>query len=304
MLSWHGGLSGSAPLLASNPGAVRQVPLEQTIFSTGNFWASALLFVLPFYLVALHTLLFRKRFFSPPAPVEPAETRGESTDTLPARLATFLLAALGLATVGLVLSENGGWSAYTIELTTFAMLFLGLLFSRHPAQYQDSLRQSTVDVVPILLQFPFYFGILGVLQMDDYQLPRQVAALASRANPWLVECASYFGKDPKDVFLVATYLSACLLKLFIPSGGAQWLLQGPEALQMAKAAGADDGKVVLAIAYGNQTGNLLQPFWLLPIIALTRVRLVQVLAFTSLCFIPAAVIFLTCLLWPSMAPGK
>lgn len=78
-----------------------------------------------------------------------------------------------------------------------------------------------------------------------------------------------------------------------------WELQGQVTLDenVNNNLGVEPAKIVLAIAYGHQVGNMLQPFWVLPIVSLTRLRVADILAFSAFCAIPAAAVFLGCLLW-------
>jgi short-chain fatty acids transporter len=81
---------------------------------------------------------------------------------------------------------------------------------------------------------------------------------------------------------VYTFLSACLLNMFIPSGGGQWAVQGPVALESGLALGVPPGKMVMAVAYGDQITNMLQVFWALPLLAITGARARDIVGYTSL----------------------
>ena len=75
--------------------------------------------------------------------------------------------------------------------------------------------------------------------------------------------ASVLPREKAAAFL--TYVSACVVNFFVPSGGGQWALQGPIIAETARAIGMAPGPLVLAMAYGDQCTNLLQPFWALPL---------------------------------------
>lgn len=68
----------------------------------------------------------------------------------------------------------------------------------------------------------------------------------------------------KDTFPVMTFFSSALINFAVPSGGGHWVIQGPFVMPAAQALGADLGKSVMAIAYGEQWMNMAQPFWALP----------------------------------------
>ena len=86
-----------------------------------------------------------------------------------------------------------------------------------------------------------------------------------------------------------TFVSAGVVNLFVPSGGGQWAVQGPIALEAGAAAGVSDAKMVMAVAYGDQLTNMLQPFWALPLLAITGVRARDIVGFTALLMLVAAV---------------
>src|SRR5690606_22725168 len=69
-----------------------------------------------------------------------------------------------------------------------------------------------------------------------------------------------------------TFASAAIVNLFVPSGGGQWGIQGPIALEAGARLGVDPGRMIMAVAYGDQLTNMLQPFWALPLLAITGVR--------------------------------
>lgn len=69
------------------------------------------------------------------------------------------------------------------------------------------------------------------------------------------------------------FFSAGVINIFIPSGGAQWALQGPSFIAAAQTLDVDLGLTTMAVAYGDQWTNLIQPFTAIPILALTGLRL-------------------------------
>jgi short-chain fatty acids transporter len=86
-----------------------------------------------------------------------------------------------------------------------------------------------------------------------------------------------------------SYLSAAVVNLFVPSGGGQWAIQGPIAIEAGRAAGVPLGKMVMSIAYGDQLTNMLQPFWALPLLAITRVRARDIVGYTSIAMVVGGV---------------
>jgi short-chain fatty acids transporter len=90
---------------------------------------------------------------------------------------------------------------------------------------------------------------------------------------------------------LATLLSAGFVNLFIPSGGAQWSVQGPIVIRAAVDAGVDPARVVMALAYGDEWTNLLQPFWALPLLGITGARAADVFGYTMVLAVVVGVVF-------------
>lgn len=88
-----------------------------------------------------------------------------------------------------------------------------------------------------------------------------------------------------------TFLSAGLVNLFVPSGGGQWAVQGPILIETTQQLGADLPKAIMAMAYGDQWTNMLQPFWALPLLGITKLRPQQVLPYSFIIFSLGLVIF-------------
>jgi short-chain fatty acids transporter len=84
-----------------------------------------------------------------------------------------------------------------------------------------------------------------------------------------------------------TFLAASVINLFVPSGGGQWAVQGPVAMDAAVNAGVDPAKIVMAVAYGDQLTNMLQPFWALPLLAITGAKARDIVGYTAIVMVAA-----------------
>ena len=89
-----------------------------------------------------------------------------------------------------------------------------------------------------------------------------------------------------------TFFSAGLVNLFVPSGGGQWAIQGPIILEAATQLGVPLNKMILALAYGDQLTNMLQPFWALPLLSITGLQAKDILPYTLILFLVGLVIFI------------
>ena len=87
------------------------------------------------------------------------------------------------------------------------------------------------------------------------------------------------------------------MNLFVPSGGGQWAVQGPIAVEAARAFDIPVEQVIMAVAYGDQWTNMLQPFWALPLLAITGIRARDILGYTALFLLVGGAWMVGCLLW-------
>jgi short-chain fatty acids transporter len=97
-------------------------------------------------------------------------------------------------------------------------------------------------------------------------------------------------------FHVLAFLSAGLLNFFIPSGGGQFYIQGPMLIQAASELGLSIPKTIMALSYGDQWTNMLQPFWALPLLGITKIKLKDIFPYCLALFAISGVIFMMALL--------
>ena len=268
---WHGGFSGSAPLAVAETGHPLEditgvLGMQQTVFSAKNLVLSLVLLTLvPLFLMALsHFGVATKN--QPVAPRPKAEL-GEK----PSGAEFFLI--LGFAGLALYwwFSLRVGLGLNTV---IFAFLFLGLVSHGSASRYAAAMDRATGSISGIVLQFPFYAGIIGVAAKSGL-----VGVLSNGFVAASHAVESSLGFQP---FLIFVFLSAGLANLFVPSGGGQWMIQGPIVITAAQQLDIDTSSAILAIAYGDQWTNLLQPFWALPLLSITGLKPAQLLSVTSL----------------------
>ncbi|WKE66868.1 TIGR00366 family protein [Gallaecimonas kandeliae] len=252
-LIWHAGLSGSIPLTINTPGhfeekAIGLIPTSQTIFAGYNLLiVLALVIVMPL----LNMLMLDKN-----TKLAKVESQDDSQLTagygpgLNSRWPTLLTAALMLAWLLPYFFGGGGLNLNVLNL---CFLTLALLLFGTAARFLGALPQAVSTAGGILIQFPFYAGIMALMQSSG---------LATDLAQFFVHIS-----DQQSLPLW-TFLSGGIINLFVPSGGGQWAVQAPVMLPAAAALNVDVAKVAMAVAWGDAWTNLLQPFWALPVLAI------------------------------------
>lgn len=309
LLVFHGGLSGSAPLSATTVQGARKVlpesawpligdgiGLDRTLFSPLNlFVTGGLLIILPvlFRLLAparaqdcMPMDATAGRASSSPKHDSNDETSADPSTmqardeevTIPDRLdrsptIVWFLAALLLIAVARYVQLNGLLNIQINEVNAL-MFALGLILHGSPRAYMAAVEDGARDCAGIIVQFPIYAGIMALMAASGMvQKITQVFSEIGDAQTL-----------PPLMFAAATVVG-----LFVPSGGAQWGLQGEIALSSGAAAGVDPGVMLMSVAYGDELANMLQPFWALPLLAITGVRARDIVGYTAVAMVVAGV---------------
>jgi short-chain fatty acids transporter len=296
LLVWHGGLSGSAPLSVTQQkdivailgrSDVDPIALGETLFSSMNLIVNVLLFVLvPMFLVwmlpkdskSVVPITYEQAAEDtvsdpPPAKPTPAD-RFERSFIL-----TLLIAAMGVIYLVQYFNEIG-IDRIDLNSINLAFIVLGFLLHGNPRSYGRAISEATASCSGIILAFPFYAGIMGMMDLSG---------LVSHFAGFISEVAGPIALAP------LSFLSAGAVNLFVPSGGGQWAIQGPIVIQAADNLGLPLGKAVMAVAYGDQWTNMLQPFWALPLLGITGLRARDIIGYTGALMLLVAPIFLICL---------
>ena len=290
MLTWHGGLSGSAPLsMTTTSGAekvlpaeyvaeIGTIPLEATIFSPLNLIVSlGLLILIPAFLALLAPAQAGDmKPIDAFHPLEEKPFQSPSESGVPRILNTSWIVAwmLGIAlllAVGRYIAVRGIGSL-GLDQVIMIMLALGLLLHASPAAYMHAATDAARGCAGIIVQFPLYAGIMAMMAAAGL-----VTMIAS----------GFVAAGNTETMPLLSLLAAGIVNIFVPSGGGQWAIQGPIALQSGLDAGVTPGKMVMAVAYGDELTNMLQPFWALPLLAITGVRARDIVGYTAMVMLVA-----------------
>jgi short-chain fatty acids transporter len=281
MLLWHAGTTASAPLLINTPGhflfkEIGLIPLSQTVFLPSNLIVCAVLTLLiPFI---LSRLLPRRGVRT----IEQFNIEGhftpiprlseEKPKTFAEKLERSYLTNATIGTMGLIFMAQyfrANGANLNHNIINFLFLIIGLLLHRNPLEYSRAITNSVRGTSGIILQFPFYGGIMGI--MRDSGLGHEIAGV-------------FVGLANGTTLPFFAYLASVFTKIFIPSGGGEWAVEGPVMLQAAKTLGAPVGLTTMGIAYGNMVGNMFQPFWAIPLLSIMGLKARDIMGYTLAIF--------------------
>ena len=307
---WAQGLSGSAALQMATPGALQPairdivargglvpgglIPFRHTIFLWQSFVAVAVeiaVVVLVMYLAAppagrgktakdLGIDLGERRTANDEPRTTP--TPGQYLEHSPI-LTWFVVALGGVYLARYFWQAAEPLNALNLNILNLAFLLLGFLLHGTPARLMRAVQEATPAVWGVILQFPFYAGIAGVIIAT--RLNEQVASLFVRASTPATFPA-----------LVATY--SAVLGVFVPSGGSKWVIEAPYVMEAAHTMHVHLGWVVSSYDLGEALANLLQPFWMLPILGLFKLSARDVMGYTIVVFLaltPVVLVLVTLL---------
>lgn len=269
---WAFGLSSSAAMLQATPSSIPAtllpitgvIPLTQTIFLWQSMFMAA---VLTLVSVAI-------AYFSCPPPEQartqedlgieyrpleitvPERTRpGEWLDYVP--VLSILVVLLGVPAVVESIRAKGVLEALNLDTFNFLFLMVGLLLHGSPRSFSQAVAASVPATAGVLIQFPFYAFIFGMISKTQ---------LGHVLGTFFADISTHLTFPP----IVAAY--SAVLGVFVPSGGGKWLVEAPYVMQAASAHGINLGWTVQIYNAAEALPNLLNPFWMLPLMGILSVR--------------------------------
>lgn len=280
LMVWHGGLSGSATLVVAEPGHFLEqvtgvLPLGQTTLSIQNLLTSiAVLLVTTsvLYIAGRRTGTTALEKLPLPRSEEEKVTQASPRATWTSRITGLLILMYPIY----LLLQGGGIKDVNLNFVNTILFGLGLLL--HPGLYSftRAAGEAVRGSVGIILQFPLYAGIMGLMQYSGLT-EVMTQGLVSLSTP--------------ATFPLMVLLSAAIVNFLVPSGGGQWAVQGPLLMTAAVAIGANIPHSILAFAYGDELTNMMQPFWALPLLGITGVKAREILPYTLLMMLGGAVVY-------------
>ena len=297
---WHAGISGSIPLkMASdvnelvkdtNGVITSAIPIGNTILDIHNI---VMVVLVTIALVTINSAMHPKtgivaidpallndddvwaNHHSPDhSPVTPA-TKLENS-----RILSGILSLLGFAF--LIISLFIKHKSFDLGSVILLFLFLGIVLHKTPIAYVRSFTKSVGGAAGILLQFPFYAGIMGII----------TGVGESGICLGTVVSEAFVNISTSTTYPIYTFLCAAILNMFVPSGGGHWAIQAPIMFAAGDALNVDHGLTGMAIAWGDAWTNLIQPFWALPALAIAKLNAKDIMGFCLIDLVVSGIIII------------
>ena len=284
---WHMGYSSSAALFVATPGHLLEdrigvIPVTETILSSTNI-------VLALMALAIITIIcpLMKPENKDIIEFNPTPVDDNNNDILDKKGASTLIEKfenhrslnifLGFALVSYIVAtywQNG--FSLNLDIVSWTFLASGLLLASSPMHFIKLINNAAATVGPIILQYPFYSGIMGMMA---------TTGLMAVITDWIISIST------AETLGFFAFLSGGLVNMFIPSGGGQWAVQGPIMIEAALTLDVNPSIVVLGVAYGDQWSNMIQPFWTIPILAIAGLHMRQILGYTFVIFLMTGILY-------------
>lgn len=290
---WHAGISGSIPLKmasdlndlvkATNGVVTETLPISQTILDPHNIiMAAIVIMALVIVNAMMHpkegiiaidpSLLKEDEVIDNVKPSTPAERLEHS------KVLNIVLAVLGFTYLIVSLSVKSG--SFDIGAVILLFLFLGVILHKTPIAYVRAFTKSVGGAAGIVLQFPFYAGIMGII----------TGVGESGICLGTVTSEAFVNISTPTTYPLFTFLCAAILNMFVPSGGGHWAIQAPIMFAAGATLGVDHGLTGMAIAWGDAWTNLIQPFWALPALAIAKLNAKDIMGFCLIDLVVSGII--------------
>tara|TARA_B100001093_G_scaffold520525_1_gene617726 strand:- start:53111 stop:54439 length:1329 start_codon:yes stop_codon:yes gene_type:complete len=291
LMVWHGGISGSAPIKIAESGhfleeKIGVISQAETIFSSMNILTSLLLLIiLPIFMYYLGKKNNTNNINLDISKKEKIIKKIKGIEKIDhSKILAYIFGGLILFFSfykAFIMPDNISLNIITPNYINFVLLGIALVMHKSFYNFLEAVNNAIKGASGILIQFPLYFGIMGIMSESG-----------------MIEMMSTFfvNISNETTFPIFTFFSAGIVNIFIPSGGGQWAVQGPIIIEAANQLAVSIPKSVMALAYGDQITNMLQPFWALPLLGITGLKASEILTYTIKLFLIGVIIFISVLL--------
>ncbi|MFT6400542.1 MAG: short-chain fatty acids transporter [Bradymonadia bacterium] len=288
---WHGGLSGSAPVTVANDGHFLAEQLSGSyvdgVISIGDTVGGTLNLVITGTLIIAIPLVCALLTPKDKADCLPPDESQLTPlpDLRPSGATTLIERIQNHPALGMIFGAGGmlyviaaigtGRTTFGLDSVILLFLFSGLALQGSLTSYSKAVADGARGAGAIVLQFPFYFGMLGLMK---------AGGLITAFSNALVSVST------QTTFPLFAFLSAGAVNFFVPSGGGQWAVQGEILLTAGDRLGVDPITTIMAFSYGDAWTNLLQPFWALPLLGIMGLKAKDIIGYTAVILLIMAVI--------------
>ena len=269
---WALGLSSSAALLQATKSAIPAsllpvtgvIPLTQTIFLPQSMAVAAVLVVVSVIVAyvsapregeARTAKMMGIEFRDEAVPITTATTPAERFENSP--ILNVVIALLMFWFLVTQFRDKGGIAALDLNNFNFLFIAAGLLMHWRPRSFLRAVTKSVPATAGVLIQFPFYGGIFGMISKTP------IAAQLAHA---------FVSITTKTTFPIVVAIYSAILGMFVPSGGGKWIVEAPYVMAAARQWGEHLGWTVQIYNAAEALPNLINPFWMLPLMGILNVR--------------------------------
>lgn len=292
---WHAGLSGSVPLTVASGAKVgelviEKVPVTETILAPYNLiMIGIILICLPLIMAKMmpskdkvitvdpSVFLDEKQLKQEEAEEEKHQAKTPAEKLEHSIIVTVILSMLGITWIITYFYNGGGLD---LNIVNMIFLFAGIIMHKRPINYVHAITHSAKSSAGIILQFPFYAGIMGMMVAKG---PEGVSCAGAMSD-------FFVSISTESTFPIFTFLSAGLVNLFVPSGGGQWAVQAPIMMPAGESLGVSNAITAMAIAWGDAWTNMIQPFWALPALGIAGLGARDIMGYCVVTLIFVAIV--------------
>jgi len=287
LMVWHGGFSGSAPLKVAeaNHFLVEQIgviPIDKTILSTMNIFSAIsiiILLTLSLWFLSKKTNTAEVRIKIQKQNKIIEKSKQFKIDNSSVFLRIFAL--LMFLSIAIKIYEQASYKLININFINFVLFALALWFHKNVNNFLQALNAAIKGSAGILIQFPIYAGIMGIMKYSG---------LSDILTQFFVSIST------ENTLPIYTFISAGIVNVFVPSGGGQWAVQGPVIVEAAQKIGVPVQKIIMALAYGDEITNMIQPFWALPLLGITGLKAKDIFPYTLFMMLIGIIVFVLSLI--------
>src|SRR6516164_517203 len=288
--TWAMGLSSSAAQLQANAASLPKslmpitgvIPFSETIFLWQSVVITAVLLIISVVIAlwsapgpstavtaeAMGIDLAREDEIKVTPPTQPGEWLEHSP------VLTVLLVLLAAGWLYYEFSRHSTMIAISnLNTYNFAFIMLGLLLHWRPKRFLMSVVKAVPATSGVLIQFPFYGAIAAILTQAKNGAGATVSDQITHA---------FVSMSTQHFYPLVIGIYSAILGVFIPSGGGKWLLEAPYVMQAANDLKVHLGWAVQVYNAAEALPNLINPFWMLPLLGVLSLRARDVVGFTFL----------------------